>query len=290
MKKLVAIVLAAGLLSACGGGGSVPNAPAPAAPAARKAAVTFTIELPARQAPSSDKRSPRFVSPATLSAVVTLTEHNGAPVSSPQPYAVNVSPLNGCTGLAAPGAFSRQAAGASRMPSAKAAKCTFSIPALVGTDTFAVALYDAAQTSATPATLAGNVLSLGISAPAAVVENAANVVAITLSGVVASLHLTVSPALVEPGTDTPVTLAVLAYDADNYVITGPGTFATPVVLTSDQPLYYTIVPASLTLPFSDATTTYPGTNFLAECNPTSFTATSGSVTVTAPLVIDLNQC
>ena len=292
MKKLVTIALAAGLLSACGGGGSsstTPPAPGLAAPSARKAAVTFTIELPARQAASSDKRSPRYVSPATLSAVVTLTGYNGAPVTAP-PYAVNIDSVNGCTNLAVSGALLRQAAGVPRGPAKRAPTCSFSVSALVGTDTFAVALYDAAQTSATPTTLAGNVLSLGTSAPTAVVENAANVVPITLNGVVASLELTVSPALVEPGTNTPVTLSVLAHDVDNYVITGPGTFATPVVLTSDQPLYYTIAPASLTIPLTNATTTYPGANYLAQCSATNFTATSGSVTVTAPLVIDTNSC
>ncbi len=291
MKKLVAIALAAGLLSACGGGGGSGTAPAPGAdvPSARRAAVTFTLELPDRQAPSSGTRSPRYISPATLSAVVTLTGYNGATVTAP-PYAANIDAVNGCTNLVVPGELARQAAGVPRGPSKRAATCSFSVPALVGTDTFAVALYDAAQTSATPTTLAGNVLSLGTSAPAAVVENAANVVPITLNGVVASLQLTVLPALVEPGAVTPVTLSVVAYDADNYAITGPGTFATPVVLTSNQPLYYTIAPASLTIPLTGATTTYPGTNYLAECSATSFTATSGSVTVTTPLGIDFGGC
>jgi hypothetical protein len=292
MKKLVASALAAGLLSACGGGGGggVPNAPASSEPAARTAAVTFTIELPAPAAASSAERKPSYVSPSTLSAVVTLTAHNGAPAAGP-PYAVNIGYRNGCTGLAVPGALSRQAADAPRAPSARAATCSFSIPALVGTDTFAVALYDAAQTSATPSTLAGNVLSLGTSAPSAVVENTANVVPITLNGVVAFLQLTLSPlGGVAAGTDTPLILTVSAQDADHNFIRRPGSYSAPIVLTSDRPSFYTIVPASLTDPAGTATTTYPGSNFQEACTPVNFTATSGSVTATTALTIDPVSC
>jgi hypothetical protein len=285
MKKLVAFALAAGLLAACGGGGgtSVPNAPGSAAPSARKAAVTFTIELPDPEAASSAKRSPRYVSPATLSAVVTLTQYNGAPVAGP-PYAVNIGSLNGCSNVA-PEAILTKAVPwpLGQMP--RATTCSFSIPALVGTDTFAVALYDAAQTSATPATLAGNVLSLGTSAPIAVVENTANVVPITLIGVIAYLQLTISPADVAPGSNTTLTLLVSAQDADHKGIRLPGAYAAPIVLTSNQPVY-TIAPASLMFPGDTATTTYPGSNELVSCNPTSFTATSGSVATTTALTID----
>lgn len=285
MKRLVASALAAGLLCACAGGGSnVPKAPGPAAPSARTAAVTFTIELPAREAASSATRTPSYVSPATLSAVVTLTEYNGAPVTSP-PYAVTIGYLNGCTNLSPPGALVRQAAASSLLPLARATSCTFSIPALVGTDRFAVALYDAAQTSATPTTLTGNVLSRGTSAPFAVVENSANVVPITLNGVIAFLRLAILPiGGVVAGTDTALTLAFVPEDADHFVIRQPGAFAAPIVLTSDQPAYYTIAPANVTVPGSTATTTYPGSSPQA-CDPVSFTATSGSVTATTALAI-----
>jgi N-acetylneuraminic acid mutarotase len=239
MKKLVGIVLATALLSACGGGGnstvgaigsSIPHGPGAGTPSAKMAAVTFTIVVPARAASTAANRRMLYVSPSTVSVVVTLSTQNGTPVTPAQPYAVTVSGITGCHRNVGSVARSAQA---DRKPLAPVQGCRFSIPAPVGVDTFSVSTYDAPQTSPTPATLTGNLLSTG-SVATTVVENAANTVTLTLGGVIASLMLSLNIPNPFEGAPQTISLIIHARDASGNFIFGAGNFAAPITLTNND--------------------------------------------------------
>jgi hypothetical protein len=127
--------------------------PASAAPATT---AKFTITVPAASTGSSRQRSPAYVSTATLSVVITLTTVNGsAYTGSPSSTASNLTPSNpNCTG--------------------SPLTCTVSAPAAAGTDTFIVTTYNQQQTSTSPATPIGNLLSEA-TLSVAVIANQANV-------------------------------------------------------------------------------------------------------------------
>jgi streptogramin lyase len=134
----------AGLLTACGGGGAAHALPAPApSPAATMNASSmahFTITVPAKTATSA-QRNPKFVSLNTQSVIITLTTVDGLPFTGPRAeMAANLIPSNSsCSGTPL--------------------TCTIAVAAVAGTDVFTVSTYDAVQTSTTPATPVGNLLS-----------------------------------------------------------------------------------------------------------------------------------
>ena len=141
-SRALALVALCALWSCSGGGGtqSVPaSAPtAPTGPAA--ASARFTITVPASSTTASTLRTPKYVSAATQSIVITLTSVNSAPYTgSPASIATNLSTLTpGCSG--------------------SPLTCTVTAPAVVGTDVFSVVTYDAVQTLPFAAPT-GNVLS-----------------------------------------------------------------------------------------------------------------------------------
>src|SRR5581483_10644753 len=146
--------------------------------------VQFTIALPARTAAAA-RRDPRYVSASTKSAAVTVTPAGG----------VRAAPVViACSSTA----------------------CSGQVPAQVGSDTFAVSLYDAPNAT-------GHLLSTG-SAVQTIVLDAANVVSVTFDGVVAGLRVGLSQTSTTRCFATTLGVAVSALDADGNTIVGPGSY------------------------------------------------------------------
>lgn len=113
-------------LAACGGGShAIPASGGGSAPNQTSQA-TFVISVPKQGSSTSDKRSPRYISSATASIKVTVTQVNGSAVTLP----AVVSNVSSCpTDPANTGNF----------------KCTVNAGVQVGTDTLSVGTYDQAN-------------------------------------------------------------------------------------------------------------------------------------------------
>ncbi len=97
--------------------------------------------------------------------------------------------------------------------------CTASAPAIAGNDVFSVKAYDAAQTSSTPATPAGNLLS-GASVTVNVLANQVTTVTtpLTLNGVVDHVDVTTGVPQVNAGAAAQIAVSVNARDKQNNII------------------------------------------------------------------------
>jgi hypothetical protein len=240
VNRILVLVLAL-LVSGCGGGGAVtaPLAPAVSPASTKSVQVQFSIAIPRRT--NGALRSPRYVSISTQSASITVAPSGG---SAGTPVVVN------CTTV-----------------------CSGQIAAPVGSDTFAIKLFDAANG-------AGNLLSTG-SLTQTIVIDQANTVNAIFNGVVASLGVSLSPNSVPPGTAATVTVNVAALDADNNTIVGPGSYVnaagSPLTVTltdSDTSGATQLSVTTLTgPPATPITLSYTGANI---ANPT-VTASATSV-------------
>ncbi len=200
MRRIMsAAALAALVLSACGGGGSVNRAgtglppigaPAPTSPS-QEMSVSFRIVVPSASTSAAQARHAAYVSPSTQSATIAV----GAATST-----VN------CTSV-----------------------CSGTVNAPIGNDTFTIKLFSGVNGG-------GSLLSTG-SLTQAIVANQANQVNATVNGVVASLVLT-GPT-VTPGAAGSATLAFAARDAQGNTIVGPGTYVdangNPLTITISDP-------------------------------------------------------
>ncbi|MGD1067139.1 MAG: hypothetical protein ABR975_10030, partial [Vulcanimicrobiaceae bacterium] len=129
--------------------------------------------------------------------------------------------------------------------------CTVSAQAVPGSDTYTIGIYDATQSSSTPATPTGHILSLA-STTVTVVEGTVNSHALTLNGVVD--HIVVTTASPAIGTTAPTTATVEAYDAQSELIVGPGSY----VDASGDPLTLTLHDTSGgELAYSETSVTQP---------------------------------
>lgn len=205
----IAVTLMLALLIGCSGGGStpsvgaqqpIPQASAPAQKAPQSVSVSFNIVVPTASGAKA-RRVPNYVSTATQSASITVAPSGG---SAGTPTVVN------CT-----------------------AACSGTISAPVGSDTFAMNLYDTTNGG-------GNVLSTG-TLTQVIVAGTANSVNVTFNGVVASLAISLG-ASGTAGTAATIPVTLNAFDADGKTIVGPGVY----VNASDTPL-------TVTLGDSDAT-------------------------------------
>lgn len=239
MQRIAVLILCAAL-AACGGGSKeVPPAPSDAqTPAKTAARAHFTITIPPKSA-QAKPRKPQYVSTNTQSVVITLNSVNGTAFSGPQAEtAVNLTPSNpACSG--------------------SPLTCSVAVPAAAGSDSFTVNTYDAPQTSTSPATPAGNLLSSGAvavnvvagqanspSTPLVLDGIAASVVASFPSDQHISANGTTTYLIVGSG-QFPLTITPL--DASGAQIIGPGapTFtlasgSSAVVVTSTGPNAYNV--------------------------------------------------
>jgi hypothetical protein len=221
--RFVAILVAIAV-SGCSGGGSAvlpggsPAGGSPGGGSISPASAThakFTITVPAR-ATTSAREHRAYVSPSTQSVVITLMTVDGsAYTGTPGDIASNLTTSNpNCTG--------------------NPLTCTVSAPAAAGTDVFLVATYDQLQTSASPTTPVGNVLSQA-TLSVAVVANQANTVStpLILSGAPASFVISGLPAAtVGAAFGTPQAFSVNAKDAGGNTIVG--SYLHPVTLADSD--------------------------------------------------------
>ncbi len=133
--------------------------------------------------------------------------------------------------------------------------CSIGFAAPVGVVTFGATLYS--QTGETGFVLA-------TFAPSAVheftiLENATNVIGLSLDGVPAQLAVSVSPATLTAGVASNATITVVAKDASNNVIIGTDAYASPIQLTdNDATGNTTLSPATVVSPVSTAALVYGG--------------------------------
>ena len=183
MSRPLLVILIALIASGCGGSSAgVAPTPVPVQTTTEEVQVQFSVTIPRRT--SATARSPRYVSASTQSASIVV-----APSNSPAGTPVVVN----CTTV-----------------------CSGQIAAPVGSDTFTLKLFDAANAG-------GNLLSTGSLVQSIVIDQA-NTVSVTFNGVVASLMVAVTPSSVSAGTPATVAVTVNALDADGNTIVGPGVY------------------------------------------------------------------
>jgi hypothetical protein len=243
----VAVVAVAG----CGAGHTVAGSPvlpqsasgSSAAPA-KSTSVAIDIVLPTAST-SALRRAPAYVSGSTQSAVVTVTPSGG---SAGTPVVI------ACT----------------------SSSCSGTVNAPVGSDTFAVVLYDSTSGS-------GNALSTGTTTQT-IVADQTNSVNLTFNGIVSTIALSVG-ASGAAGTASTIPLTVKALDADGKTIVGPGTYVNasgaPVTIAladSDTSGATTPSQTSFSAPSTGVTLSYTG---LAITTATITASASGYANATA---------
>ena len=272
-KRVLSMLAIVALCRCSGGGGSSPvalrtaapiatGAPAtPSSPSSPDASARFTITVPSATATNARARTPKYVSTATASVIITLVSVSGAAYTgTPASIAANLTTANpACSG--------------------SPLTCTVSAPASGGSDVFKVVTYDAAQTSTNPSTPAGNVLSLATTA-VEVTSGAANAVTtpLVLSGVATSVDVGLSPATVTEGTPVAsITVAVNVRDADDKIIMGSyvdtnGNALTIGLSDSDASGATKLSTTSVTTSATSVSLSYDGTNI---ASPTITPTVSG---------------
>jgi outer membrane protein assembly factor BamB len=240
-------------LSACGGGGAsvstLPKSPQIPVGTANLQRVTFSIRVPAATGTSALSRRPLYVSTATQSAAIAV--NGGAPL------VVNLAANSpNCTAAAG------------------GRTCTATVSAPVGADTFAETLFG--STNGTGPALSQNTTT------ATIVAGTANVVTLTLDGVVASIALSLADPAPPIGPTATILLVVNAKDASGATIIGNDPFANPIALTdSDTSGITALTKATVTSPADVINVTYNGKSLASATFTGSATgATSGSVTLT----------
>jgi hypothetical protein len=215
MRTRALALLALCALWSCSGGGTktVPAALiSSTGSAAAATSARFTITVPASSTTSSSVRTPKYVSAATQSIVITLTSVNGTPYTgSPASIATNLSTLTpGCSG--------------------SPLTCTVTAPAAVGSDVFSVVTYDAAQTLPFAAPT-GNALSQATLSVAVIAGPNTVTTPLVLNGVAKTISATfTSDPHVSGSTaagysivgNQPYTLTLAAQDASGATIVGVG--------------------------------------------------------------------
>ena len=244
LSGLVILLAAAGCGGGSGGGGQ--SAPVPQAVPKGFASVSFSITIPSR-AQALHRRTaatPRHPSYVSSSTMSVVVTLDGTVVAPG--YFNAVGPTINVT-----------------IPNVSTGAHTFQVDAHQGTNGTGAILSTATQ-------------------PYTVLLDSNNPIALTLNGVVASVTLSVSnptPAVASSG--TAIAVSASALDAAGVPITG--TYATPLALTSTDPVDFSISPTSLTQDISTATVNYSG---LCKAPATIGVSNVGTVT---PAVIGTNR-
>jgi hypothetical protein len=210
---IVPALVAACSLTACGGGGNLPNGPVVNSPGngsgnpTKLVNVKVTVTVPRG---SKKQVRPDYVSVNTQSLVIQLDSVDGSGVTGVDSTTINTTAhARGCG-----------VGGGSLVCSATASGSP-------GDDVFAVTTY-----SGTNAT--GSVLSVG-TVRARVAGGGGNVpisntLSLTLDGVIASLKLVLAPNWAKRGTPVKADASLAAFDATGAQIIGPSDFSGPVAL------------------------------------------------------------
>jgi hypothetical protein len=211
MPRWLGIILMGSLLAACGGGGStlLPKTSS-GATAKTKVQVSITMRVPGAASARNAALRRRFtIAQNTAGAVVSVYvagNDTGTPLAT---SAANIEPST------SPGST------CSASDTYGNRSCTFDISAPVGTDDFAITTWDQAPTgNAIPG--GANELGWGLDPSVSIVAGSAASVSATLSSVLASVSLDLTPAALHQIIPSTGTLGVYALDADNDVIVSNG--------------------------------------------------------------------
>jgi hypothetical protein len=211
MPRWLGIILIGSLLAACGGGGSSVLPKTSSGPTAKaKVQVAITMRVPGAASARNAALRRRFtIAQNTAGALVSVYvagNDTGTPLAT---SAANIEPST------SPGST------CSASDSYGNRSCTFDISAPVGTDDFAITTWDQAPTgNAIPA--GANELGWGIDPSVPIVAGSAASVSATLSSVLASVSLDLTPTTLHQIIPTIGTVGVYALDADNDVIVSNG--------------------------------------------------------------------
>lgn len=250
-KRLLALIAAA-LLAGCGGGHA--NSALPRAAAASQsgggATTSFVIKIPRAAATMSQRRAPRYISPATQSLGITIDPGTGNQSTA----AMNIGPGDPNCNTPTP---------------VSPLTCTVSVAVAPGAHTFDFRTYD--QRLDGNGNPQGNVLSANIGFPFTVVPGQNNTLSFVLQGLPAAISVVPQPNQDVRGDQTggfdlygayrangttlfPRTFFVVATDADGNFIVGPGAPALAMtssntgaisngVVSASNPNLFTVTPA-----------------------------------------------
>ena len=249
----LAFLALATLVAGCGGHAS--SALPARASTAKDGPTTAALRIvvPKGGTTTSSRRSPRYISPATQSMTVLVTQHSGG-----------ATVLNETAGL------TPTSAGCTSTLTTTI--CTLNLPLGPGTYDMTLATYDGYDSAHNAAT--GTELSSGQNVDFTIVAGTANTISVTLSGIPASLAVFTSALAVHGTSATGYTLygtsaqkfTVVALDPDGDVIVGPGAPA------------FTISTSGSGFTITNPATATPNTFALAQTGTTgqtaSFTATA----------------
>lgn len=244
-RVISAITIAAITLAGCGGRGSSGFLPQAIDKAKKTGTLTITIKVPKETTTSSHARRPLYISPSTQS--LTIAVDNAAPVS------YNLTATSpGCT------------------DNASGLICTIMLSLSTGSHAATFKTYDGVNGS-------GNVLSSNSNVPLTVNPGAANAFGLILNGDIARIALLLDNSTPPQGTTATIPLSVNAYDADNNLIIGPGSYDNgPITLTdSDSSGATTLSASSIADPSMNVTVSYNGA--AVPGGSATFSASAGSV-------------
>lgn len=245
MVRWAIVLTLAAAMAGCGGGAgaSAPGAPATPKPAPLPSAMgvvpaTISIVVPAGTTGAGKARRPAFVSAGAKSLAVAIypVAADGtiaaAPVSTSN---VDLVPSPACQGVPL--------------------TCSIVVTAVPGTVTFSVSLYtQLGEQGGLLASFAPNAQH-----EFTILDNATNVIGISLNGVPAALSVTVDPPVFTAGAAATSTVSVVARDAAGYTIVGADPYAAPIVLRdADTSGTTTLGTTTLTGPTSSTTVHYNG--------------------------------
>ncbi len=217
---LAALWLTATLVAGCSHNGSS-SATLPAAQSApTRARVSVSILVPRSV---QRTRHPAYVSPSTSALSIS--------VNAATPVVVQLTP--GSPGCSA---------------TLQGLTCTVSVDAPVGQDSFDVITLDAGGAALSQATVL-----------ATIVAGKANVLLLTLDGIVTKIVVSIANPHPPVGTATTVPVVVTAQDAGNNTIIGPGTYDNPITLSDADPQgATTLSTTNVSAPSTTVTLSYNG--------------------------------
>ena len=266
-SRWFALALAsAAFIAGCGGSSisgssSISTTPQPQPSAGAPATLHVSVEVGGNG--TSVRARPHYVSSNTQSVAIALVSVNGVAVSGQS--ATIVQTFAGASDCAANGT---------------GRTCSQDIKTIAGTDVFSVTLFSAPNATGTALAsgfITSNVASTGSSLPIT------NATSISLTGVVANIAVSVVPASLTFGVAGSAQVVLNATDASGATIIAPGSFSSPITLTtSDGTGSFGFTTSSTTTPSSQLSVTSAGTQVNLVYNGSQNTV-PGQLTVTASL-------
>ena len=211
-RWIVAMSVAA--LSACGGGGNLPNGPVVNSPGSgptqsptKLVNVSVSVSIPSK---SQRRVRPGYISVNTQSLVIELASVDGNGVTGVNPTTIDtVAGAHGCK------------------ESAGQLVCSATASGSPGSDVFSVTTYTG--TNATGAVLSVGSVSAQIGSGGGSVP-ISNKLSLSIDGVIAALKLSLSPDSGDRGKAETADVTLIALDASGAQIVGPSDFSAPISL------------------------------------------------------------